>query len=242
MTRNSNNLILTLVWFCVFSAAGLHAEAFTTGQVVYASPTGASNDWHSGCTVAEGRSNNSYQVSCDGTTWWINRDHIRTTAPVAAPDPMHPGQMLVPVITPPSARGAGAAETAPAARKPATAVATGRGGNTAKTAQVGIISPEEVHSRIAQDNADAANAILKPGKYACYASGRYTFSDLFIDSADAYHVEPGGRGSYSYSRGALTFSSGPYAGAYSRMVDGKTIGVSAKGNTNLGTQCEYEGK
>ena len=213
----------------------MHAQSYATGQVVYATPSGASNDWHSGCTIGSGRSNSSYQVACDGTTWWVSADHIRTSPPTPQPDPMHPGQMLTPVITPP-------ASAAPA---PRAAVAPPRGRSNAPTGNAGAgyaTSPQQMAARIAQDNADAANAVLKPGKYSCYSMGQYTFTDLFIDGPRSYRVEPGGSGAYSYSRGALTFTSGPYAGAYSRMVDGKTIGISSRGNTNLGTQCGFEGK
>ena len=92
---------------------------------------------------------------------------------------------------------------------------------------------------IARDRAESKPAALKLGKYSCYAGGRYTFSDLTLTGPHSYAVN-GARGAYSYSNGALTFSSGPYAGAYSRMVDGHMIGVSSPGSTALGTQCGYE--
>ena len=86
----------------------------------------------------------------------------------------------------------------------------------------------------------ADSGALANGKYTCYADGRYTFSDLYITGPHDYRVEPGGSGNFNYADGALTFSSGPYAGAYSRMIDGHTIGVSAAGSQNLGTQCGLE--
>jgi hypothetical protein len=212
-------------------AGAADAQTYTTGQHVFATPSGASNNWYSGCVVGAGRSNSSYQVECAGTTWWISSDHIRLTAPTATPDPTRPGQTLVPVVTP----SAPAAQTAPAAAAPARvaqaqapAAAIGPGNYAGAMAKM-----------IAKDKVDAANAVLKNGKYECRAGGQYTFTDLYITGPHAYEVKPGGKGAYSYANGALTFTSGPYAGAYSRMVDGKTIGVSAKGNTNLGTQCEY---
>ncbi|HEY0313581.1 MAG TPA: SHOCT domain-containing protein [Allosphingosinicella sp.] len=94
--------------------------------------------------------------------------------------------------------------------------------------------PSEVAAPAA-DSGAVAN-----GKYTCYAGGQYTFSDLYITGPHEYRVEPGGSGNFSYANGALTFSSGPYAGAYSRMIDGHTIGVSAPGSQNLGTQCGLE--
>ena len=233
----------TLVAVLLAGAAGLiHAQSYVTGQVVYASPSGASNDWHSDCTIGTGRSNNSYQVACDGTTWWVSADHIRTSAPVPEPDPMRPGQMLTPVITRPAsaaqlpAAKAATAQTAAAPSRVRAATSANGGGSGYVT------SPQEVGARIAQDKVDAANAVLKMGKYSCYSMGQYTFTDLYIDGPHSYRVDPGGSGAYSYSKGALNFTSGPYAGAYSRMVDGKTVGVSSKGNTNLGTQCGFEGK
>jgi hypothetical protein len=210
------------------SAAG--AQSYTTGQKVFANPSGASNNWYSGCVVGAGRSNNSYQVECGGTLWWITADNIRLTAPAPGPDPMRPGQTLTPVITP----SASPTKPAPAAATP-TQVAQRPAGEIGP----GNYAPD-VARRIAKGKVDAANAVLKNGKYSCYAGGQYTFSDLYITRPHTYEVKPGGKGAFSYANGALTFTSGPYAGAYSRMVDGKTIGVSAKGNTNLGTQCEYD--
>lgn len=212
------------------------AETFTTGQVVFASPSGASNNWYSGCIVGSGRSNRSYQVECAGTTWWISGDNISTRPPAPVPDPMHPGQTLTPVITPSHVAKA-------AAQGPPRGAAAGQATTPVRVAAntgtyAGANSAAEMHRRIEQDKVDAKTATLKSGKYSCYAGGRYTFSDLYILGPNSYRVEPGGSGSYSYKAGALTFASGPYAGAYSRMVDGHTIGISAKGNTNLGTQCE----
>jgi hypothetical protein len=86
----------------------------------------------------------------------------------------------------------------------------------------------------------ADSGALPNGKYTCYAGGQYTFSDLYITGPHDYRVEPGGSGNFDYANGALTFSSGPYAGAYSRMIDDHTIGVSAAGSQNLGTQCGLE--
>lgn len=246
----------TLFALSMGSARWMQAQTYTTGQVVYATPSGASNDWHSGCTVGTGRSNNSYQVACDGTTWWVSADHIRSSAPTPEPDPMRPGKMLTPVITSPqsAAPAASPRTAAPAAlAHPATPATLAHPAAPAQTRARAVApgnnagggyatTPQEVAGRIAQDKADAANAVLKSGKYSCYSGGQYTFTDLFIDGPHSYRVEPGGSGAYSYSKGALTFTSGPYAGAYSRMVDGKTVGVSAKGDTNLGTQCEFEGR
>ncbi|MDB5669745.1 MAG: hypothetical protein JWO25_704, partial [Alphaproteobacteria bacterium] len=93
---------------------------------------------------------------------------------------------------------------------------------------------------LAQDKAQPMPGSLRTGKYTCYAGGQYTFSDLIITGPHSYRVEPGGSGSFNYSNGALTFLSGPYAGAYSRMVDGHTVGVSSPGNRNLGTQCGFD--
>ncbi|MDB5672770.1 MAG: hypothetical protein JWO25_3729, partial [Alphaproteobacteria bacterium] len=109
----------------LFATAPAGAQGFTSGQSVYATPSGASNGWYSGCVVQDGRSNNSYQVECAGTVWWVSADNIRTTPPEAMPDPMSPGRTLTPTITPShppvaSARQAGGTRTA-AARAPAAA-------------------------------------------------------------------------------------------------------------------------
>ncbi|GJG84837.1 hypothetical protein tb265_00180 [Gemmatimonadetes bacterium T265] len=205
------------------AARAAHGQTFSTGQVVYAAPSTPSY-WYSGCVVGAGRSNASYQVACAGTTFWVTGDHIRTSAPPPYPDPMRPGQTITPVITPSNVPAAAAQLGTPAAA-PAPA---GEGPGS---------YAQGVARRIARDNADAASAVLRPGTYPCYAGGQYTFSDLVITGPHRYTVQPGGSGAFSLARGVVTFASGPYAGAYARMVDGHTVGVSAKGNTDLGTQC-----
>jgi hypothetical protein len=214
-----------------FAATAADAQSFRSGQNVYATPSGASNNWYSGCVVKDGRSNNSYQVECAGTVWWVSADNIRTSPPQAVPDPMRPGHILTPTITP-SHAGAAPAATRVAARAPAPARGAAGGNWTGYAPNMARM--------IARDKAESSPATLRSGKYSCYAGGRYTFSDLYITGPHSYTVKPGGSGSFSYANGALTFQSGPYKGAYSRMVDGHTIGVSAPGNRNLGTQCGFE--
>lgn len=228
--------IATATFIALQASTAAHAQSFETGQSVYATPSGASNGWYSGCIVGAGRSNNSYQVECAGTVWWISAEHIRTTPPQPEPDPMRPGQIQTPVITPSHP----AAAAATPRRATATPVARRATPAPAPAAQGDWAYAPAMARRIAQDRAEAANAVLKPGKYTCYSDGQYTFSDLYITSAHGYTVKPGGSGTFNYAKGTLTFLSGPYAGAYSRMVDGHTIGVSSKGNTNLGTQCGLE--
>jgi hypothetical protein len=219
---------LVFTGLLLWPAAGF-AQSFTTGQTVYASPSGATNGWYSGCIVKDGRSNNSYQVECAGTVWWITAADIRTTPPEPGPDPMRPGHMLIPIITPSHPASAARPGTAPVAAPAAAGAHNDANGNLAS-----------VRRNIARDKAESSPVSLRNGKYTCYSGGQYTFSDLYITGPHSYSVKPGGSGSFSYSNGALTFTSGPYAGAYSRMVDGHTIGVSSPGNHNLGTQCGFE--
>jgi hypothetical protein len=214
------------------------AQTYATGQAVFASPSGAINDWYSGCIVKEGRSNDSYQVECGGTVYWISSAHISTSPPAASPDPMSPGRMQTPVVTP-SHPGAAAA--------PAAMVRAGRtqgraaaGVPAAAGDYQGVITPAEMHRRIQQDNADARTAKLDVGKYECRIGGRYTFSDLYITGPNSYRVEPGGSGTFRFSGGNITFTSGPYAGTFSQMVDGRTVGISSDGTRNLATQCERQ--
>jgi hypothetical protein len=225
----------------VLAASSADAQSFTTGQTVYATPSGASNGWYSGCVVKDGRSNRSYQVECGGTVWWITAENIRTTPPEAMPDPMSPGRTLRPVITPSHPPAAAAAQNAPRVGAPAARVATRVAVPPRGSAQNnGDRDLATVRRNIARDKAESTPAALENGKYTCYSAGQYTFSDLHITGAHSYSVEPGGSGRFNYANGALTFLSGPYAGAYSRMVDGHTIGVSTAGNHNLATQCGLE--
>jgi len=217
-------------------SAAAQDQTYVTGQSVFASPSGASNDWYSGCIVGAGRSNSSYQVECGGTTYWISGEHISTRAPEPAPDPMSPGRMVTPVITPshplvpagtsstPRGGGAGGA--------PPTALAATSGSYDTGSYAAGMAR------RIQQDRADARSARLAVGKYECRVGGQYTFSDLYITGPTSYRVAPGGTGAYRFAGGALTFTSGPYAGAYAEMVDGRTVGISSDGTHNLATQCE----
>ena len=68
------------------------AQSFSVGDSVYASPSGSSRDWHSGCVVKASGSNGFYLVECDGTAQWISRDAVRSSPPTTMPDPMRPGQ------------------------------------------------------------------------------------------------------------------------------------------------------
>jgi hypothetical protein len=216
------------------------AQGFQTGQQVYATPSGATNDWYSGCVVQDGRSNSSYQVKCAGTTYWITAANISVTAPQPRPDPMRPGQMSIPRVTASAAPPPVATIAPPASAPPAAAVVPRPGDPVTASDGPGHYA-DGMAKRIEADHVAAANAVLRPGKYSCYSMGQYTFTDLYITGAHSYAVKPGGSGDFNYAKGALTFLSGPYAGAYARMVDGKTVGISAKGNTNLGTQCGFEG-
>ena len=228
-------------------APAAFAQPFAAGAKVFAAPT-TSGDWYSGCTVVSGpNSNNFYQVHCGADTWWVNGERVTTTAPQPTPDPMRPGKMSVPTITPSDPAPQAAAPTSnktaathvAAAAKPA-GMGPGSYGHDVAGPGPGNYAGA-MHARIAADNKAAASVnALKPGKYTCYAGGQYTFTDLIIESATRYSDGRGNSGSYSIAGGALNFTSGPNKGAYSRMVDDHTIGLSAPGNTNLGTQCGFD--
>ncbi|MDB5440483.1 MAG: hypothetical protein JWM33_2910, partial [Caulobacteraceae bacterium] len=129
------------------------------------------------------------------------------------------------------------AAQAQAARAPAAAAPRPAAAPRAGEIGPGNYAPN-MAAMIAADAAASKPATLKTGTYECRVGGQYTFMDLIIRSATTYSISTGGGGNFRYSDGALTFTSGSFAGAYSRMVDGKTIGISTDHSTNLGTQCE----
>ena len=76
------------------------AQKFSTGQTVYATPSGAINGWFSGCVIGNGRNNRSYQVDCGSEMQWVSEGNISATPPVPKPNPDNPGAMVEPTVTP----------------------------------------------------------------------------------------------------------------------------------------------
>lgn len=83
------------------------------------------------------------------------------------------------------------------------------------------------------------NDKLVVGVYECFASGRYTFMDMEILSANTYesagktgrfHVEPSRK---------IVFETGPLVGYHSKLLAGPTIGLNANGDSFYATTCEY---
>jgi hypothetical protein len=84
-------------------------------------------------------------------------------------------------------------------------------------------------------------AAVPMGRYACYASGS-VFDDLIILGPQRYSDSGGETGAFTYVRkeGVLTFTSGPFAGAYARMTDANLIRMSDRGSPRLGYRCVRE--
>ena len=196
-------------------SAQMALAQFAPGAKVFAAPT-TSGDWYSGCTVVGGPNDNGfYQVSCAGTTWWVNGQRVSATAPQP-----QPGQRITITPSDPVAPKAAAAMKAPAPaaamRAPAAQAAMGPGhyGHDIPGAPgPGNYAPAMAANIAADKKAANAVSVLKPGKYTCYAGGQYTFTDLIIKSATSYSDSRGNSGSYSIAGGVLTFTSGPYKGA-----------------------------
>ena len=236
--------------FAVVTSAGLligcgaaHAQGqvFHTGDTVYAAPE-APDDWDGNCVVKEGRSNRSYQVECSGTVWWVSADRIRTTPPSAHPDPMRPGQMIVPTIKPrtsASRGGTGATmrtQAAPAAhRAPQVAqVGPGHYARTNSAPQTGSYAGNMARL-LAQDA--KGSYTLRPGKYPCYTfSGghlNYTFMDVLITGPNTYRS--GGQ-TFRFHQGPgnqVVFENGPLAGHPAKLTPGPSINIGA-------TTCDLE--
>lgn len=90
----------------------------------------------------------------------------------------------------------------------------------------------------AEGGSAETNDKLVPGIYECYASGRYTFMDMKILSANTYeaagtkgtfHVEPSRK---------IVFESGSLAKYHSKLLAGPTIGLNANGDSFYATTCE----
>ncbi|MDB5432367.1 MAG: hypothetical protein JWP35_3483 [Caulobacter sp.] len=226
--------VLILVSMAFFLAGAAWAQEYATGQSVYASPSGAVNDWYSGCIVGAGRSNSSYQVECAGETYWISSDHIRTSPPQPAPDPMRPGQMLTPTITPSHATAGGGATNA------------GGGGGKGVAPANGERTYEQINGGVGpgsyarQGAAKAPPGSLKTGPYGCYVGNVFAMN-MALTSATTYRDSAGQTGTYRYAGGRLVFLSGSLAGHPTDVFGDGSFAISEPGRTSFGTQCSPGG-
>lgn len=83
---------------------------------------------------------------------------------------------------------------------------------------------------------------LIPGRYACYASGNYTFMDIRITSASTYETD-GGRGRYHVDPSRkIVFESGPLQRNFAKLTRGPNIDINSDGSSFYGTTCSYQKK
>src|SRR5690242_15959208 len=81
------------------------------------------------------------------------------------------------------------------------------------------------------------NDKLVPGKYECFAGGRYTFMDMYITGTNTYqaagvsgkfHVEPSRK---------IVFETGSLTKYTAKLLQGPSIGLNTDGGTFYATTC-----
>jgi hypothetical protein len=94
----------------------------------------------------------------------------------------------------------------------------------------------------AEGGSSETNDKLVPGKYECFANGRYTFMDMFITGTNTYqsagvsgrfHVEPSRK---------IVFETGSLAKYHAKLLQGPSIGLNTDGGTFYAATCELKKK
>ena len=84
------------------------------------------------------------------------------------------------------------------------------------------------------------NDKLVPGKYECFAGGRYTFMDMYITGANTY-TAAGTHGTFSVlASRKIVFQGGSLAKYYAHLLDGPKIGLNTTGGSFYATTCELK--
>jgi len=84
------------------------------------------------------------------------------------------------------------------------------------------------------------NDKLVPGKYECFAGGRYTFMDMYITGPSTYS-SAGTSGSFSVlASRKIVFHGGSLAPYYAHLLDGPRIGLNTDGGSFYATTCELK--
>jgi len=84
------------------------------------------------------------------------------------------------------------------------------------------------------------NDKLVPGKYECFAGGRYTFMDMYITGPHTYRAA-GMSGTFVVlpSR-QIIFQSGSLKPYHAKLLAGPTIGLNQNGSSFYATTCELK--
>ena len=84
------------------------------------------------------------------------------------------------------------------------------------------------------------NDKLVPGKYECFAGGRYTFMDMYITGPNSYS-SAGTHGTFTVlpSR-KIVFHGGSLAKYYAHLLAGPAIGLNTTGDSFYATTCELK--
>jgi len=84
------------------------------------------------------------------------------------------------------------------------------------------------------------NDKLVPGKYECFAGGRYTFMDMYITGPSSYS-SAGTHGTFTVlpSR-KIVFHGGSLAKYYAHLLAGPAIGLNTNGDSFYATTCELK--
>ena len=92
-------------------------------------------------------------------------------------------------------------------------------------------------------NAEGASAEtddkLVPGKYECFAGGRYTFMDMYITGASTYtSAGVAGKFHVEYPSRKIVFESGSLKPYHAKLLQGPSIGLNQNGDSFYATTCE----
>lgn len=84
---------------------------------------------------------------------------------------------------------------------------------------------------------------LVPGKYECFASGRYTFMDMYVTGANTYTAagKPG-KFHVEYPSRKIVFETGTLTEYHSKLLQGPKIGLNTDGGSFYATTCELKKK
>lgn len=84
------------------------------------------------------------------------------------------------------------------------------------------------------------NDRLVPGKYECFAGGRYTFMDMYVTGPSTYS-SAGTSGSFTVlASRQIVFRGGSLARYHAHLLQGPAIGLNTTGGSFYATTCELK--
>jgi hypothetical protein len=93
----------------------------------------------------------------------------------------------------------------------------------------------------AEGDSPETNDKLVPGKYECFASGRYTFMDMYITGANTYQsAGTSGKFHVEYPSRKIVFETGSLSKYHAKLMQGPKIGLNTDGGQFYATTCELK--